>query len=150
MVVRRNDKKKSHVQRKITLKWAVKEDDPDIAMVCMTRAIRCRRSTRLTARSSNPTKSEESANASEGHETPVTDEDAPPINKNTRGMDSLILWAIDDNVSLTTRSLESSPSPHTGPSKYPIFMAGETSAPVKVEEQAEGGNPVENIQDLVK
>ena len=65
-------------------------------------------------------------------------------------MDSSVLRVIDDNVSLTTRNLESIPSPHTGPSKYLIFIAGETSAPVNVEEQAEGENSVENIQDLVK
>ena len=82
-------------------------------MVYMTGARRGRRSARLMAQSSNPIESEESDNASEGHETPVTDEDAPPINKNTRGMDSPVLRAIDDNVSITTRSLESSPSPHT-------------------------------------
>ena len=121
------------------------EDDLDIAIVCMTRARRGRHSARLTARSSSPIESEESDNASEGHETPVTDEDAPPINKSTGGMESHILRAIDDNVSLIIRSPESSPSPYIEPSKYPVFMAGETSAPVNVEEQAEGENPVENI-----
>lgn len=77
----------------------MKEDDLDIAMDFMTEARRSRCSARLTARSSNPAESEESDNASEGHETPVTDEDAPPTNKNTRGMDSPVLRAIDDNVS---------------------------------------------------
>ena len=112
----------------------MKEDDLEIAMVCMPRARCGRRSARLTARSSNPAESEESDNALEGHETLVTDEDAPPINKNTRSMDSPVLWAIEDNVSLTTRSPKSSPSPHTRPSKYPVFMAGESSAPVNVVE----------------
>ena len=59
------------------------ENDFDIAMVCMTGARRGRQSARLTARSSNPAKSEELDNGSEGHETPVTDEDALPTNKNT-------------------------------------------------------------------
>ncbi|XXG47403.1 hypothetical protein AAC387_Pa02g2065 [Persea americana] len=127
MVARRNDKKKSQFQRKITQQWAVKEDGPDIAMVCMTGARRSRCSARLAARSSNPIESEESDNASEGNENPVTDEDAPLINKNIGGMDSPVLWAIDGNVSLTTRSPESSPSPHTGPSKNPVFMVRETS-----------------------
>ncbi|XXG82304.1 hypothetical protein AAC387_Pa10g0284 [Persea americana] len=140
-----NDKKKSHAQRKITQQWAAKEDDHDTAMVCMIRARRGRRSARLMAQSSNPIESEELDNAFKGHETPVTDEDTPLINKNTEGMDSLVLRAIDDNVSLTTQSLESSPSPHTGPRNYPVFMARETSAPVNVEEQAEGENPVDNL-----
>ena len=65
-------------------------------------------------------------------------------------MNSPVLRAIDDNVSLNTRSPESSPSPHTGPSKYPVLMARETSAPINVEEQLEGGNSVESIQILVK
>ena len=128
----------------------MKEDDPDTTMVCMTGARWGGRFARLTARSSNPTESEELDNASEGHDTPVIDEDAPPINKSTGGMDSPVLWVIDDNVSLITRSLESGPSPHTGPSKYPVFMAGKISAPINVEEQAESENPAENIHDLVK
>ncbi|XXG42197.1 hypothetical protein AAC387_Pa01g2529 [Persea americana] len=65
-------------------------------------------------------------------------------------MASPIIWAIDDDVSLTTRSFESSFSPHTGSGKYSVFMVGETSALVNAEEQVEGENPVENIQDLVK
>ena len=65
-------------------------------------------------------------------------------------MASPILRAIDDDVSLTTRSLESNFSPHTVPAKYFVFMAGETSALVNAEEQAEDTNPVENMQDLVK
>ena len=90
----------------------MKEDDLEIAMVCMPRARCGRRSARLTARSSNPAESEESDNALEGHETLVIDEDAPSINKNTGGMNSPVLRAIDDNVSLTTRSPESSLSPY--------------------------------------
>ena len=102
------------------------------------------------AQSSNPIESEESDNASEGRETPVTDEDAPLINKNTGGMDAPVLWVIDYDVSLTTRNLESSLSPYTGLSKYPVFMDEETSALVNAEEQAKVENPVENIHDLVK
>ena len=89
-------------------------------------------------------------NASEGNETPVTDEDTLLINKTTGGMDSPILPAIDDNISLTARSPKSSPSPHIGPRKYPVFVAGETSALVNVEEQVEDGNSIESIHDLVK
>ena len=80
----------------------MKEDDPDIAIVCMTGARRGRRSAKLTAQNSNLAESEESDNALEGHEIPVTNEDAAPIDRNTGGMDSPVLWAIDDNVSLTT------------------------------------------------
>lgn len=123
----------------------MKEDDPNTAMVYMTGARRGRRFAKLTTQSSNPIKREESDNAFKGHETSVTDEDAPLINKNTGGMDSPIPWVIDDDVSLTTRSLESSLSPHIGPGKYPIFIAGETSAPVNAEEQAKGENSVGNI-----
>ncbi|XXG82452.1 hypothetical protein AAC387_Pa10g0399 [Persea americana] len=119
-------------------------------MVWMTGARCGRRSVRLTGQSSNPSESEESYNASEGHETQVMDEDVSSTNENTRGMDSPILRAIDDNVSLTTRSPESSPSPHTEPDRYLVFMAGETSAPINVEEQIKGGNTTENIHDLVK
>ncbi|XXG88458.1 hypothetical protein AAC387_Pa12g0666 [Persea americana] len=93
---------------------------------------------------------EELDDASEGHETLVTNEEAPLMNKNTGGMASPVLWAIDDDVSLTTQSLGSSFSPHTRPGKYSVFMAGETSAPTNAEKQAEGENLVENIQDLVK
>ncbi|XXG41553.1 hypothetical protein AAC387_Pa01g1993 [Persea americana] len=139
MVVKRNDKKKKHYQRRITQQWEVKEDDPETAMVCMTGGRRDRRSARLTAQSSNPI-----------DETLVTDENVLLIKKNTEGMDSPILRVIDDDVSLTTRSLENSFSPNTGPCKYPVFMAGEISALVNAEEQFEGENPVENIQDLVK
>ncbi|XXG85583.1 hypothetical protein AAC387_Pa11g0633 [Persea americana] len=128
----------------------MKEDDFDIVMVCMTEARRSRHSSRLTAQSSNPAETEELDNASEGHEPPVIDEDSPRTNKNTGGMDFPVLRAIDDNVSLTTRSPKSSRSPHTRPSKYAVFMVRETCAPVNVEEQVEGGNTTENIQDLVK
>ena len=69
----------------------MKEDDFDVAMVYMTRTRRDRCSARLTAQSSNPVESEEFDNASECHETPVTDDDAPPTNKNTGGLDSPVL-----------------------------------------------------------
>ncbi|XXG52803.1 hypothetical protein AAC387_Pa03g1023 [Persea americana] len=150
MEVRRNDKKKSHGQRRITQQWVLKEDDIATAMVCMTGARRGRCFAIITAQSSNPIEDEESDNDTEGHETPVIDEDAPLINKNTGRMDSPVLRAIVYNVLLTTRSLEGSLSPHTGPSKYSVFMARETSAPVNAEEQTEGEDPPENIQDLVK
>ena len=84
----------------------MKEDGFDIAMVYMIGARRGRHSARLMARSSNPAKSKESDNAFEGHEAPVTDEDAPPTNKNAGAMDSPVLRAIVDNVSLTIRSLK--------------------------------------------
>ena len=83
--------KMNDTQRKITQRWAVKEDDFDIAMVYMIGARHGRRFARLTTRSSDPAESEESDKAFEGHETPVMDEDAPPINKNTGGMDSPVL-----------------------------------------------------------
>ncbi|XXG47264.1 hypothetical protein AAC387_Pa02g1936 [Persea americana] len=102
MAVRRNDKKKNHGQRRITQRWVIKEDDLDTAMICMIGARCSRRYARLTAQSSNPIESEESYKTSKGHETQVTDEDAHLINKNTGGMDSPVLWAIDDDVSLTT------------------------------------------------
>ena len=91
MVVRRDDKKKSHVQRRITPRWVMKEDDPGTTIVCMTGARRGRRYTRITAQSSNPIEGEESNNASKGHETPLTGEDAHLINKNTGGMNSPVL-----------------------------------------------------------
>ncbi|XXG42315.1 hypothetical protein AAC387_Pa01g2629 [Persea americana] len=116
----------------------------------MVGARRGRHSARVTVQSSDCIEGEESDDVSKGHKTPVTDEDVPLINKNTGGMDSPVLQAIDDGISLTTRSLEGSLSLHTGPGKYSVFMAGETSALVNAEEQAEGGNPVENIPDLVK
>eukprot|EP00268_Persea_americana_P011080 TRINITY_DN14606_c1_g1_i1.p1 TRINITY_DN14606_c1_g1~~TRINITY_DN14606_c1_g1_i1.p1 ORF type:complete len:133 (-),score=13.27 TRINITY_DN14606_c1_g1_i1:71-430(-) len=119
-------------------------------MVWMTGAKCGRCFARITAQSPNPIEDEESDNASKGHETPVIDEDAPLTNKNTGRMDSPVLRAIVYNVLLTTRSLEGSLSPHTRPGKYSIFMVGETSAPVNIEEQTEGEDPPENIQDLVK
>ena len=76
----------------------IKEDDHDAAMVCMIMTRRGRHSTRITARSSNPIEGEESYNASEGHETPVSDEEAPLINKNTGGTASPVLQAIDDDI----------------------------------------------------
>ena len=93
-------------------------------MVCITRARRGRHSARLMARSPNPTKSEELDNASEGHETPVTNEDAPPINKNTGGMDSPLLRAIDDNVSITTQSLEAALHPILDQANTPFSWVG--------------------------
>ncbi|XXG47868.1 hypothetical protein AAC387_Pa02g2436 [Persea americana] len=119
-------------------------------MACITGARRGRRSAKITAQSSNPIESEESDNASKVHETWVIDKDAPLINKNIGGMASPILRAIDDDTSLTTQSLEGSLSPHTGPDKYSVFMAGEARALVNAEEQAEGENLVENVQDLIK
>ena len=59
-------------------------------MVCMTRARHGRRSTRIPVRNSNPAKGEESDNSSKGHVTPLTDDEAPPICKNTGGMSSPI------------------------------------------------------------
>ena len=105
-----------------------------------------RHSARITIQSSNPIEGEESDNTSDGHETSFTDEETPLINKNIRGMASPVLRAIDDDISLTTRSLKSSFSPHTRPGKHSVFMVGGTSAPVNAEEQAKGENPVENIQ----
>ena len=58
MLVRTNDKKKNHNQRRITQQCVVKEDDPDTAMVCITGARRDGGSARLTAQSSNPFESE--------------------------------------------------------------------------------------------
>ena len=101
----------------------VKEDDHDTVMVYMTETRHGRHFTRITTRSSNPIQGEELDNTSKGYETPVTDEEAPLINKNTEGIASPMLQAIDDNVSLTTRSLERNFSPHTGPRRYSIFKA---------------------------
>ncbi|XXG77454.1 hypothetical protein AAC387_Pa08g1601 [Persea americana] len=111
----------------------MKEDDLDTVMVYMTGTQRGRRSAGITARNSNPTDGGESNSAFDGRETPVTDEKTPLVGKNTGGMASIVLWVIDDDVSLITRSLESGFSPLAGPSKYPVFMATETSAPVNVE-----------------
>ena len=80
----------------------MKEDDPDSAMVCMTGARCGKRSTRIIARNSNPTEGEESNNNSEGHVTPVTDNEVPLIGKNTGGMASPVLRDISDDVSLAT------------------------------------------------
>ena len=102
MVVRRDNKNKSHGQRRITLQWVMKGDDPDIVMVCMTRARRDRHFARITAQSSNPIEGEELDNAFKGHETPIMDEATPMINKNKWGMASFVLRVIDDEVSLTT------------------------------------------------
>ncbi|XXG82965.1 hypothetical protein AAC387_Pa10g0836 [Persea americana] len=105
----------------------MKDDDPDTAMVCMIGVRLDRRSVRTIVRSSNPVEGTTSDNASKGHETPVTDEEAPLMNKNTGGMVSPVLWAIDDDVSLTVWNLESSFLPLTEPGKYSVFMDEETS-----------------------
>ncbi|XXG41770.1 hypothetical protein AAC387_Pa01g2168 [Persea americana] len=110
----------------------MKEDDPDIAIVCMTGARHGILSTRSTAHNSSPVEGEESNNTSEGHVTPVTDDETLLTGKNIRGMGSPVLRDIDNDVSLASRSLKSNFSPHTGPGKYSIFMAGETSAPANV------------------
>ena len=134
----------------MTQQCVVKEDDPDTTMVCMVGTRRGRRSTKIIARNSDPAKGEESENTSESRLTLITDNEAPLVGKNTRGMSSLVLRDIDDDVLPTTRSLKSRFSPHTGLGKYSVFMAGETSAPTIAEEPVKVENSIENMQVLAK
>lgn len=96
-------------------------------MVCMAGALHGRHSTRITARNSDPAVGEESNNTFGGYVTLVTDDETLLVGENTRGISSPVLRDIDDDVSLTTQGLGSSFSPHTGLSKYLVFMARETS-----------------------
>lgn len=102
----------------------VKEEDPDVALVCVA-GTRCSKwSCRSVACNLEPTDGGDSEETSEGHVTLVTDDEAPPINKNTGATSSLVLQDIDDDTSLATQSLGSSFSPHLVARKYSVSWPG--------------------------
>lgn len=102
----------------------VKEEDPDVASVCVARTRCSKRSCRSAACNLEPTDGGDSDETSEGHVTSVTDDEAPLINKNTGDTSSPVLQDIDDDTSLATRSLGSSFSPHVVAGKYSVSWPG--------------------------
>lgn len=99
------DKKKglarsrSQNQIKIIKKWVVKEEDPEVAMVCMAGTGCSRRASQSAACNPILTNEPDSDGMSDGHVTPMTDEEAPPINKNTGASSSPVLQSINGDSS---------------------------------------------------
>ena len=89
-----------------------------------------------------PTDRGDTDGTSEGHVTPVIDDEAPHWGH---------LFSCTPNIELLRPpEVLGVTSHHTGPGKYSVIMAGETSAPANDGKKAEEENLVENVEDLVK
>lgn len=76
----------------------VSEEDPEVAMVCMAGAQCGQRFGRKASRNPEPTDGGDFDGTFEGHVTPVIDDEAPPISKNTRA--SLLLYSKTQTIAL--------------------------------------------------